>query len=426
MYDEKAVNRRLRNLGTSPTFAVNESCQRMAAEGREVFNLGIGQSPFPVPENVVQALRDHASEKRYLPVQGLPELRESVARFHNESDGLSIEPDRVMIGPGSKELLFLLQLAFNGEIIIPTPSWVSYVPQARMIGHKIRFLHTSYRNRWRLQPSQITRMIARSVHPKRPRMLILNYPGNPCGLTYKTDELKALADAARENNIVILSDEIYGNLHHRDTHVSIARFYPEGTIISSGLSKWCAAGGWRLGTFAFPPGLYDLRAAMLGAASETYSTVSAPIQYAAVQAFLMSQETTAYLHNVRRILRSLGAECTRILQESRIDVHAPDGAFYLFPDFSKIIRRKRWHITSSVALAKRVLEKTGVATLPGKAFNRRAGQLNLRLAYVNFDGVSALKEASTTPVSFPIDQVFLHRYCPETLEAVHRIAEWVS
>lgn len=426
MNDNQSVNKHLRNVGESVTFAIDALCKERTAHGKKVFRLGLGQSPFPIPEHVVQALKQNANESRYQPVQGIPELREAVARFHrNHGDG-NISPENVMIGPGSKELLFLLQLAFNGEIIIPTPSWVSYAPQARIIGHRIRFVHTKYRDRWRLLPEQLEKTIRSSKRTKKPRLLILNYPGNPCGLTYSPMELSAIADVARSHKLIILSDEIYAHLHHSGRHTSIARYYPEGTIISSGLSKWCGAGGWRLGTFAFPPELGHLMRAMIAVASETYSSTCAPIQYAAVQAFTMNEHTDRYVCNTQKILRTLGRQCADILRRSGIDVHEPEGGFYLFPDFSKVIKKKGWRISSGVEMTDRLLKDTGVAVIPGHAFNRRPGELSARLAYVDFDGTAALNAAYNIPDVVQLPSAFTGQHCAATLEAMERIARWVS
>ena len=125
-----SLNLNIRGLRQSATLAINERCRELAREGARISNLGLGQSPFPVPQPVVDALKLYAGEKDYLPVKGLRELRGAVAKFHREKDQIEADPDLVLVGPGSKELMFLLQLVFYGDIILPTPCWVSYVPQA--------------------------------------------------------------------------------------------------------------------------------------------------------------------------------------------------------------------------------------------------------------------------------------------------------
>ncbi|MCU0723939.1 MAG: aminotransferase class I/II-fold pyridoxal phosphate-dependent enzyme, partial [Planctomycetes bacterium] len=321
----------MRGLCPSATLEINRISDRLISEGRTIHKLGLGQSPFPVPDCVVEALRHNAHQKTYLDVQGLRELREAVAAFHRKSDGVSVDPDGVLVGPGSKELMFLLQVAFYGDLVVPTPCWVSYIPQAQILGHHVSLLPGRFEGRWQVSAEALESLCA--TDPGRPRLVVLNYPGNPDGLTYAAGELEAIAAVARKFGLILLSDEIYGKLHHRGEHVSVARFYPEGTIVSSGLSKWCGAGGWRLGTFSFPGPLRWLLEAMSCLASETYTSTSSPIQYAAVRAFQGGEEIETYLAHVRRILAALGRWCADRLRRAGARVHDPEGAFYLFPDF---------------------------------------------------------------------------------------------
>lgn len=419
------LNLNVRGLRQSATLAVNARSNALYREGRRIYKMGLGQSPFPVPTEVVDALTLHASEKDYLPVTGLPALREAVAEFHRKKDRIDAQADGVLIGPGSKELLFLLQLTFYGELLVPSPSWVSYVPQARILGRPIRLIPTCYADNWRVTPRQLAAICQEDAG--RPRLLVLNYPGNPEGGSYSADELQELAAVARRFGVILLSDEIYGQLHHRGEHVSVARFYPEGTIVSSGLSKWCGAGGWRLGTFAFPPDLAWLMEAMAAVASETYTSVSTPIQFAAVRAFKDGLAIERYLWHVRRILAGLGRRCAESLDRAGARVRPPVGAFYLFPDFSPFGERLAERgIQDSNTLCERLLEETGVAVLPGIAFQRPAEELTARLAYVNFDGAKALSASETIPLDQPLSDDFFNRWCGDVLEATRRVVEWVA
>ncbi|MEM7155241.1 MAG: pyridoxal phosphate-dependent aminotransferase [Myxococcota bacterium] len=412
-------------MPASATVAINEHCNDLMAAGREVFKLGLGQSPFPVAEPVVEALRQHAHEKDYLPVKGLARLREAVAEYHQRHDGLVRTGDDVLIGPGSKELMFLLQLVFYGDLVIPTPAWVSYAPQAKIIGRQVRLVPTRPENGWRLGATELARLCEQD--PGRPRILILNYPSNPTGATHRPEELEALAKVAAEHRVVLLSDEIYGELHHEGQHVSIARFYPEGTIISSGLSKWCGAGGWRLGTFLFPPSMRWLLDAMAAAASETYTSTSAPIQHAAVTAFEGSDEIDEYLARSRRILGALGRWCHRRMTDAGLSLSEPEGGFYLFPDFSAHTEALASRgITNSAALCEQLLEHTGVAILPGSFFGREPAELTARLAYVDFDGGAALDGLAGMPKDATVDETFLRQHCARVTTAIDRLCEWVA
>jgi len=422
---EVHLNLNVRGMSSSATVAINERSDRIRAEGREIFKLGLGQSPFPVPRPVIEELQANAHQKAYLAVQGLLELREAIAGYHLRSQGIAITADRVLVGPGSKELMFLLQLVYYGDLVIPTPAWVSYAPQAHIVGRQIFWLETRRESGWKLTPDTLAALCAKD--PDRPRILILNYPSNPTGGTYHVDELKELAAVARRYRVVLLSDEIYGELHHKNQHVSIARFYPEGTIVSNGLSKWCGAGGWRLGAFAFPQSMRWLQEAMTAVASETYTSTSAPIQYAAVRAFHGGLRIERYLWFSRRILGALGRWCARRLRETGAICERPTGAFYLFPDFSPLAEKLHARgITTSEALCEKLLEETGVAILPGVAFGRPAGELTARIAYVDFDGARALAGIEVLPRDEPLGEEFLRTYCDRVLRATQAICEWVA
>jgi aspartate aminotransferase len=422
---EVYLNLNVRGLPQSATLTINELSRFMEENGKTVYKMGLGQSPFPVPKPVVESLKENAHQKDYLPVKGLPALRKAVAAFHQRKEGIPFHEDNVLIGPGSKELMFIVQLVYYGDLVIPTPSWVSYAPQAQIIGRHIRWVPTRLSNNLNLTPDELEKLCEQD--PNRPRILILNYPNNPSGSTYTTEELKTLAKIARKYRIILISDEIYGELHHKGQHVSIARFYPEGTIISSGLSKWCGAGGWRLGTFTFPDTLNWLRDAMAVVASETFTATSAPIQYAAVTAFQGGKEIDTYLANSRKILSALGRYCAKKLQKIGATLPEPKGGFYLFVNFSAFrdaLYRKG--ILTSNDMCKRLLKETGVAVLPGNVFGRQNDEFSARLAYVDFDGEKALQAAEKWPNGKSFDQQFLTENCGKVVKAIDLMCDWFN
>ncbi|MDQ7826028.1 MAG: aminotransferase class I/II-fold pyridoxal phosphate-dependent enzyme [Candidatus Eremiobacteraeota bacterium] len=427
LQEKVSLSLNVRGLGISPTLAINEKSRELAGRGCRIFRLGLGQSPFPIPASVVDSLKFHAHRKEYLAVKGLEALREAVASFHRREDKAEASAENVIIGPGSKELMFLLQVVFYGEIIVPTPCWVSYVPQARIVGREVKLIPTSFESRWKITPDALLALLREENDKFRPRLLVLNYPANPDGESYTQEELMEIADIVRKFDIILLSDEIYAMIHHKGEHVSISRFYPEGTIISSGLSKWCGAGGWRLGTFTIPSRLEWLLEAMAAVASETYTSVNAPVQYAAVTAFSSNINVNRYLWHVRRILSALGKKCAALLRQVGARVHDPVGAFYLFPDFSpmKEVFARRG-ITTSREFCDRLLMEAGVAALPGEAFERPPGELTLRIAYVNFDGAKALAASENIPLDRKLPKRFLGDYCQETITAIEKLAGWIE
>lgn len=419
------LDARVATLAPSATLAIQERSRELIKQGRDVIRLGLGQSPFPVPQEVVEALRAHAPEKDYLPVGGLEALREAVVDYHARRHGIRARPEDVLVAPGSKELMFLLQIVHDGTLVIPTPAWVSYEPQARIVGRQPILLHTRKEDDYKLRAEDLDALCAQSSETSH--ILVLNYPANPTGTTLTGEELDALATVARRHGVIVLSDEIYGELHHEGAHESIARRYPEGTIISSGLSKWCGAGGWRLGTFVFPPELSHLRRAMAAVASETYTSTSAPIQHAAVRAFQHSEQIERYLANSRAIVSALARAAASHLIEAGAELPPAKGAFYLYPEFdvhrSHLARRG---IRTSAELAEALLEEVGVACLPGSDFGRPTNELALRLSLVDFDGaraLSAMQERNTTGPE--LDEAFLEEHCGRVLEATRRIGAWM-
>ncbi len=424
-FQEISLNLNVRGLPESATLKINEKSNELRKQGKHICKLGLGQSPFPVPQPVVDALKVNAHQKDYLPVKGLPQLKQAVSDYHCRTNDICYSPENVLIGPGSKELMFLLQYVYYGDLVIPTPSWVSYAPQAHIIGRPVRWIQTKRENKWRLTAEELEEHC--KTDPNKPRIVILNYPSNPTGVSYTEDELKEIADVARQHKIILLSDEIYGELHHTGKHQSIACFYPEGTIISGGLSKWCGAGGWRLGTFTFPDSLVSLLEALAVMASETFTSTSAPIQYAAIRAFQVGSEIEDYLWRSRWILEKLGSRIYGMLNSTGIYTPKPDGAFYLFPDFSdlKDIMGKKG-IKTSTELCNKLLEEAGAALLPGEAFGRPLEELTARLAYVDFNGTKAISAALQLHNSDELDDNFLDHYCGGMLKSINLICDWIK
>ena len=415
------VNMNVIDLPLSATLEINEKSNLMIAQGRKVYKLGLGQSPFPVPTPVVEALKKYAHVKDYLPVKGLYGLREAIKKYYQKSQGIEFEVENILIGPGSKELMFIAQLVIYSELLLPAPSWVSYAPQSKILGRKVSWLETKKEDDWLLR-SDVLEDYCKN-NPNTSKVMILNYPNNPTGKTYNEGQLKEIAEVARKYGVIIISDEIYGELHHEGKHISIAKFYPEGTIVSSGLSKWCGAGGWRLGTFAIPKELSWLADKMASVASETFTSVSAPIQYAAIRAFEFDDEIIDYLNRSRKILKALAVYIYENFKRVGIEAPLADGAFYYLPDFSNLRDKlSKKGIYTSRQLCSTVLDEKSVALLPGDDFGKPSSELTARIAYVDFDGETALEAAEKKNV----DEKFLRKYCTNTIEAIDRICDFVE
>lgn len=416
------INLNVRGMGESATIAINKRCAELQKEGCNIYRLGLGQSPFPVPDFVADSLRENADQKDYLAVKGLPALRESIVDYYHRTQGLQYSSENILVGPGTKELMFLLQLTYYGDLVIPSPSWVSYAPQARIIGRKLHWLPTDLETGLGVTPEALESICQND--PDLPRLLILNYPGNPTGITYSNSQLEAIAKVARRYRILLLADEIYGGMTFNGEHTSIARYYPEGTIISNGLSKWCGAGGWRLGAFIFPESLTWLLDAMAVVASETFTSTSAPIQYAAVSAFSENAEMETYLNQCRAIMGELCHYAWRRLNGIGAEVIQPMGGFYLFPNFEPFrVHLMAKGVNNGEQLCERLLEETGVACLPGQVFGRPETELSLRIACVDFNGAKALNALRD---DLHVDETFLANNCTRVVKAVDLLCDYVT
>ena len=210
----------VKNLEPSSTLKINEISKTLEKKGKEIFKFGFGQSPFQVPIDIVNELKNNAHQNKYLPMQGLTDLRRSVAKYISAKKNYDYSFENVIIGPGSKELMFLLHIIFNGEIILPVPSWVSYMPQAIIGRNKIQMLQTRRENNWFPTGSEIEEIILKDR--KKNYLLFLNSPNNPSGQICKN--LDQISEVAKKYNLLILSDEIYSELSFEDDYKSISNF----------------------------------------------------------------------------------------------------------------------------------------------------------------------------------------------------------
>ena len=211
----------------------------------------------------------------------------------------------------------------------------------------------------------------------------------------------------------------YGELNYEGEHVSISEFYPEGTIISTGISKWLGAGGWRLGFLLFPKELSSILQQMIPVASETYSCVSAPIQYAAIKGYENHQEIIDYKRNSCKILKTLGNFVHQNLESMEVKTPKPKGGFYLFPDFTNVLKQR---FKTSDDMCIDALKTIGFAMLPGSSFGFQKEVLTSRISFVDFDGELVLEKAKTEK----IDTKFIKNHCPNVIEGTEKLINWLK
>ena len=405
------IKKNLIKLEPSATLLINEKSKELISKGKKVYRFGFGQSPFPVPEKIVSALKKNAHKKDYLPMQGLYELREAISNYLSEKTGINFLKENIIITPGSKEAMFLMHMAFNGDIILPAPSWVSYAPQANIASNKVHWIQTSADNNWFPTASELEKKI-KSIKNKN-IILILNSPNNPSGTT--CNNLEELSKVAKKYKIIILSDEIYTDLKFNKKYNSISQYYPEGTCITGGLSKWCGAGGWRLGFFAAPKELKKLIDNLKVLASETFSTVSSPIQYAALEAY--QGDYSDYKLKTTNILETVGMYVYENLRSNKVLINPPQGGFYLMPEFIN----KKYKTSSDMCAA--ILKETCVALLPGSAFGFKPNKMLARLSFTDFDGSNFLKNVTSNK---KINSFDVEKYAPNVVDGIKALSNWAK
>ena len=399
----------VKNLKPSSTLLINETSKKLEEQGRKIFKFGFGQSPFKVPVDVVEELKTNAHQNQYLPMQGLSKLRDAVAKYTSVKKNLNYKSENVIIGPGSKELMFLLHIIFDGEIILPAPSWVSYAPQAILGRNKVKILQTKAENNWFPTAKEIEELIIKDKNKNY--LSFINSPNNPSGQI--CENLEEIAEVANKYNLIILSDEIYSELSFEQNYKSISNYCPNKTIISTGLSKWCGAGGWRLGYFIVPDSLNKIKDMINVLASETFSAVSAPIQYAAIKAY--QNDHSDYINESRNILKAVGNYVYENLKSNKVLINKPQGGFYLMPEF---LNKK---FNSSAEMCDDILNKTGVALLPGSDFGFDQNRMLARLSFTDFDGKKFMEEIEDNT---KIDDTLIKELAPKIVVGVDKLKKW--
>jgi aspartate aminotransferase len=405
------IKKNLTNLEPSATLAINEKSKELISRRKKVYRFGFGQSPFPVPNKIVSVLKKNADKKDYLPMQGLPKLREVISKYLSKNTKSNFTKENIIITPGSKEGMFLMHMVFNGDIILPAPSWVSYAPQANIASNKVHWIQTSADNNWFPTAIELEKKI--KLIKNKNIILILNSPNNPSGTT--CNNLKELSKVAKKYKIIILSDEIYTDLKFDKKYESISKYYPEGTCITGGLSKWCGAGGWRLGFFAAPKQLNLLMNGLKVLASETFSTVNSPVQYAAVEAYKGNYND--FKIKTTNILQAVGIYVYKNLRSNKILINPPQGGFYLMPEFIN----KKYKTSSDLCVA--ILKETGVALLPGSAFGFKPSKMLVRLSFTDFNGSNFLKNVSS---SKNISESNVEKYASNVVAGVNILSNWAK
>jgi aspartate aminotransferase len=372
----------------SATLAANEALDERRRNGERVLPLAFGEAGVPVAPVLRDALATASHLGGYGPVAGSPVLRAAAAGYWARR-GLPTVPDDVVCGPGSKALLYGLLLNLGADVAIPRPSWVSYAAQASLTGIRPVYVPIVPGQGGVPDPDLLSAAVTaarRGPAGRRIGAVIVTLPDNPTGTLAAPDTIRALCSVAERHDLLIISDEIYRDLTHADgDFLSPAEVAPDRTVITSGLSKNLALGGWRLGVARLPGGVARgpaMREALLATCSEIWSAPAAPVQAAAALAFEEPAEITSRVARSRHLHGTIARAVASLFTAAGATVASPQGGFYLYPDFAAHRRRllRRFAVRTSADLASLLLREYGVGVLPGSVFGDPASALRLRVA----------------------------------------------
>ena len=351
---------RVSELTPSLTLAIDSKAKALRAEGVDVYSFGAGEPDFDTPEHIKAAAIEalNSGFTKYTPSSGMPELRAAISEKYKRDNGLDYKPSEIIVSNGAKQSCFNAIMAVCGEgdeVIIPAPYWLSYPDMVRLAGAEPVIVQTTQENDWKMTPQQFEEAMS-----PRTKMVIINSPGNPTGSVYTKEELRALVEVAADEEITILSDEIYESLTYDGAeHVSVASLTPEAkdlTITINGFSKAYAMTGWRLGYLGAPEKIAKAIDSM-----QSHST-SGPCSFAqkgGLAALTGSQQCVTDMREEFNIRREYMFE--RLSAIHNVTAVKPKGAFYMLANVSKLGM-------TSTNFADRLLSKANVAVVPGIAF----------------------------------------------------------
>jgi aspartate aminotransferase len=366
---------RMQRLGTESAFEVLAKARALEAAGVDVVHLEIGEPDAATPPHIVAAAQDGLARglTHYVPAPGIPELRAAVAAFLERTGRLRTTPDRVVVTPGAKPIMFFTILALcqaGDEVLYPDPGFPMYASIAAFAGARPVPVPLREANRFRMDPDELASLVT-----DRTRLVILNSPHNPCGSGLTQDEVEAIAQLAMERDLVVLSDEVYWAIRYGGDHPSVLSVdgMAERTVLLDGWSKTFAMTGWRLGFGVLPEPLVEPVTRLV---VNSVSCTAAFSQHAAVAALEGPWAPVEAMVASLRERRDLVVAGLNAIDG--IACQAPAGAFYAFPRVADLG-------LPAAALADRLLADAGVALLPGTAFGAH-GEDYLRLSYATSTG----------------------------------------
>jgi len=363
------LSRKAQEMAPSLTLSITAKAKKMRDDGIDVIGFGAGEPDFNTPENIQNAAIDAMRKglTRYTAASGIAELKSAIIKKFKEDNNLSYTPSQIIISTGAKQSLnniFQAILNPGDEVIVPVPYWVSYPELIKLADGVPVYAKTKEDNNFKYTLEELNKVVS-----DKTKAIILNSPNNPTGTVYSEKELIEIAEFAKANDIIIISDEIYEKLIYGDQkHISIASLSQdayERTIVINGVSKSYAMTGWRIGYAAANEAIVKL---MSNIQSHTTSNPNSIAQYASVEALNGEQHTIELMADEFKKRRDYMVD--RINSINHISCVKPEGAFYVMVNISQLLNKTvdGKVIGDSIKFAELLLDKERVAVIPGAAF----------------------------------------------------------
>lgn len=386
------------NISPSLTLAMNTKAKMMKAKGIDVISFAAGEPDFSTPEHIKEAGVEAIKENKtyYTPASGINDLKEEISQKLSKENGLDYTIDEIIINSGAKHSVFNILAVLveeEDEVILPAPYWVSYSEMVKILGGSIKVIPTTEKSGFKITPDDLQKVLESNT-----KVLIINSPNNPTGAVYSKDELFSLAELLEDEDIVIVSDEIYEKIvYGENRHVSIATYskkIKEKTVIVNGVSKAFSMTGWRIGYAAGPMEIISAVNKLQGHTSGNPTSIS---QWASLTALKQDKSfLKGWIAEFEKRKNYIVGELNSIDGVSCFD---PEGAFYVFPRVNELFGKTLhgFNIQNSVDLANYLLENGKIAVVPGRAFG---AENYIRISFATsmeniIAGIKRLKESLT-------------------------------
>lgn len=361
------LSSRVQAVKPSPTLAITARAAELRARGKDVIGLGAGEPDFDTPQHIKDAAKQaiDAGKTKYTAVDGTPSLKQAIVDKFKRDNDLEYAADQILVSSGGKQSFFNLAQAVldpGDEVIIPTPYWVSYPDMVILAGAAPVLLHAEAEQQFKITPAQLEGAITENT-----RLLVINSPSNPTGMAYSWEELEALGQVLRDHpRVLIATDDMYEHIRWAASpFINILNTCPdlyERTLVLNGVSKAYSMTGWRIG---YAGGPADIIRAMKKIQSQSTSNACSISQYAAEAALNGPQECIDEMLTEFKKRHDYVVE--RLNAIDGIDCLPTDGTFYVFPSVTGLIERVA-EVSDDLSLAEYLIEKAGVALVPGTAF----------------------------------------------------------